>query len=159
MNFAKVSLMPRKVKFRPVLGYYDYQICTWLCWDLRIIQVLVTWHITNSANERSILNGSLAGVFMILFSYHRFHWRCDLKGLSQFVWAFWLLFSVLESQFEIFLNFRVVVAHYARKLSRGVLLGGMALLPTHLLLTERLEQCVFCIRVIHDNDLGGQVVR
>lgn len=35
----------------------------------------------------------------------------------------------------------------------------MALLPTHLLLTERFEQGIFCICVIHDNDLGGQVVR
>lgn len=34
----------------------------------------------------------------------------------------------------------------------------MALLPTHLLLTERFEQGIFCIRVIHDGYLGGQVV-
>jgi len=29
------------------------------------MEVLLAWHITNSANEWGILNGSLAGVFMI----------------------------------------------------------------------------------------------
>ncbi len=48
-----------------------------------MMQVLLTWHITNSANGWDILNGSLSGVFMILFSYHRFGWGCDLKKLSQ----------------------------------------------------------------------------
>ena len=38
---------------------------------IEFMQVLLTWHITNSVNEWGILNGSLAGVFMILFSYHR----------------------------------------------------------------------------------------
>lgn len=36
-------------------------------------------------------------------------------------------------------------------------MGGVVL--PHFLLTERLEQGIFCIRVIHDSDLGGQVIR
>jgi len=35
---------------------------------IQVLQVLLTWHMTNSANEWGILNGSLAGVFMILIS-------------------------------------------------------------------------------------------
>jgi hypothetical protein len=47
------------------------------------MQVLLTWHITNSANERDILNGSLAGVFMILFSYRRIEVGYDLYVVSK----------------------------------------------------------------------------
>ena len=54
----------------------------------RLMQVMLTWHITNSANEWCILNGSLAGVFMILITgltepsiyneYHRFRPRMGI---------------------------------------------------------------------------------
>ena len=47
-----------------------------------LMEVLLTWHITNSANEWGILNGPLAGVFMILFSYRRSRTGCDLHMVS-----------------------------------------------------------------------------
>jgi len=51
----------------------------------KIWQVLLTWHITNSANEWRILNSSLTEVFMILLSYHRFVCACDLSEITQVV--------------------------------------------------------------------------
>jgi len=43
---------------------------------------IVTWHITNSANEWGILNSSFAEVFMILLSYHRIGCGCDQWNIS-----------------------------------------------------------------------------
>ena len=47
------------------------------------MQVLLTWHNTNPANEWGILNGSLSVVFLILFSYQRFECGCDLWLISK----------------------------------------------------------------------------
>jgi hypothetical protein len=44
----------------------------------RVMQVLFKSGITNAANERGILSGSPAGGPMILFSYQRFCYSCDL---------------------------------------------------------------------------------
>ncbi len=48
------------------------------------MEVLLTQHITYSANDRGIFNGYPAGLFMILlFSYRWFSCGCDMLELSK----------------------------------------------------------------------------